>query len=64
MDMLDVGCGPATITCDLATRVSSIIGIEPVEGDKRSSFVELARQPPPPAHGLRGLNGPPERDAM
>ena len=31
-EMLDVGCGPATITCDFATRVSSVIGIEPVEG--------------------------------
>lgn len=30
--MLDVGCGPATITCDFATRVASVIGIEPVEG--------------------------------
>lgn len=32
MDVLDVGCGPATITCDLATRVSSVIGVEPVDG--------------------------------
>ena len=30
--MLDVGCGPATITCDFATRVASVVGIEPVEG--------------------------------
>ena len=30
--MLDVGCGPATITCDFASRVASVIGIEPVEG--------------------------------
>jgi len=28
--LLDIGCGPATITCDLATRVKSVIGIEPV----------------------------------
>lgn len=31
MAMLDVGCGPATITCDLATRVGSVVGIEPGE---------------------------------
>lgn len=30
MTLLDVGCGPASITCDLATRVSSVIGIEPL----------------------------------
>ncbi len=30
--LLDVGCGPATITCDLATRVSSVVGIEPEAG--------------------------------
>ena len=30
--MLDVGCGPATITCDFATKVDTVIGIEPVEG--------------------------------
>lgn len=32
MAMLDVGCGPATITCDLARQVASVVGIEPVEG--------------------------------
>lgn len=32
MALLDVGCGPATITCDLASRVASVIGIEPVDG--------------------------------
>jgi len=32
MRLLDVGCGPATITCDLAERVSSVIGIEPIDG--------------------------------
>lgn len=31
MHMLDVGCGPGTITCDLATRVASVVAIEPVE---------------------------------
>ena len=29
MHLLDVGCGPATITCDLATHVAEVIGIEP-----------------------------------
>ena len=29
--LLDVGCGPGTITCDLATRVEAIVGIEPGE---------------------------------
>ena len=29
MRLLDVGCGPATITCDLATRVGEVVGIEP-----------------------------------
>lgn len=32
MSLLDVGCGPATITCDLASRVAAVVGIEPVEG--------------------------------
>jgi SAM-dependent methyltransferase len=27
--LLDVGCGPATITADLATRVGSVVGIDP-----------------------------------
>ncbi len=31
MTLLDVGCGPATITCDLATRVAAVVGIEPVD---------------------------------
>ena len=29
--LLDVGCGPATITCDLASRVAHVTAIEPVE---------------------------------
>ena len=29
MRLLDVGCGPGTITCDLATRVGEVLGIEP-----------------------------------
>ena len=32
MRMLDVGCGPATITCDLAALVDHVTAIEPVEG--------------------------------
>lgn len=31
MQLLDVGCGPGTITCDLARLVHSVTGIEPVE---------------------------------
>lgn len=29
MRVLDVGCGPATITCDIALRVGEVVGIEP-----------------------------------
>ena len=29
MRLLDVGCGPATITCDLANHVAEVVGIEP-----------------------------------
>lgn len=32
MRLLDVGCGPGTITCDLARRVEAVVGIEPAEG--------------------------------
>jgi len=31
MTLLDVGCGPGTISCDLAERAASVIGIEPSE---------------------------------
>lgn len=31
MTLLDVGCGPGTISCDLAERTASVIGIEPSE---------------------------------
>ncbi len=37
MSLLDVGCGPATLTCDLAGRVARVIGIEPVEGILREA---------------------------
>ncbi len=30
MRLLDIGCGPATITCDLARHVSEVVGVEPV----------------------------------
>src|SRR5712691_8319089 len=29
MTLLDVGCGPATITADLAERVAHVVGIDP-----------------------------------
>jgi ubiquinone/menaquinone biosynthesis C-methylase UbiE len=40
MDLLDVGCGPGTLTCDLATRVTpgSVTGI-----DASAEVVEVAR---------------------
>lgn len=31
MTLLDVGCGPGSITADLATRVASVVGIDPSE---------------------------------
>jgi SAM-dependent methyltransferase len=37
--LLDVGCGPATITADLATRVRSVVGIDP-----SASVIEEARR--------------------
>jgi SAM-dependent methyltransferase len=42
--MLDVGCGPATITCDFATRVSSVIGIEPVPGILKKAAAAAAER--------------------
>jgi SAM-dependent methyltransferase len=39
--LLDVGCGPGTITADLATRVDTVVGIDPSESviaEARSSF--------------------------
>jgi SAM-dependent methyltransferase len=38
MTLLDVGCGPATITADLAGRVSHVVGIEP-----GAAVIEAAR---------------------
>ena len=38
MSLLDVGCGPATITADLASRVGSVVGIDP-----SSSVIDEAR---------------------
>ena len=41
LDVLDVGCGPGTITSDLATRVSpgQVVGL-----DAESDIVDLARK--------------------
>jgi len=44
MTMLDVGCGPGTITADLATRVPTITGIDPsasVIAEARRDFPDL-----------------------
>ena len=44
MSLLDVGCGPGTITADLATRVASITGIDPspaVIADAKASFPDV-----------------------
>jgi SAM-dependent methyltransferase len=44
MTLLDVGCGPGTITADLATRVASVKGIDPsasVIADARTAFPAL-----------------------
>ncbi|MEO7555780.1 MAG: methyltransferase domain-containing protein [Acidimicrobiales bacterium] len=44
MSVLDVGCGPGTITADLATRVAVVAGIDPsasVIADARAAFPEL-----------------------
>lgn len=37
MSLLDVGCGPATITCDLSGLVAWVVGIEPNEGILREA---------------------------
>lgn len=42
--LLDVGCGPATITADLAGRVGSVVGIDPsapVIAEAQASFPDL-----------------------
>jgi SAM-dependent methyltransferase len=39
MTLLDVGCGPGTITADLATRVASVTGIDP-----SASVIDQARR--------------------
>ena len=44
MTLLDVGCGPGTITADLATHVASARGIDPSESviaDARAAFPEV-----------------------
>jgi SAM-dependent methyltransferase len=45
MTLLDVGCGPGTITADLATRVASVHGIDPsasVIADASAAFPALS----------------------
>ncbi|HEX4906076.1 MAG TPA: methyltransferase domain-containing protein [Acidimicrobiales bacterium] len=45
MTLLDVGCGPGTITADLATRVASAHGIDPsasVIADASSAFPDVS----------------------
>jgi SAM-dependent methyltransferase len=45
MTLLDVGCGPGTITADLATRVASVHGIDPspsVIADASAAFPSLS----------------------
>ena len=45
MTLLDVGCGPGTITADLATRVASITGIDQsasVIADAQAAFPDVA----------------------
>ena len=44
MTLLDVGCGPATITCGFASRVQSVVGIEPVEGILQKAEATKAEQ--------------------
>ena len=44
MALLDVGCGPGTITADLATRVASVHGIDPsasVIAEAKASYPDL-----------------------
>lgn len=44
MTLLDVGCGPGTITADLATRVASVRGIDPsasVIAEAKAAFPDL-----------------------
>lgn len=45
MTLLDVGCGPGTITADLATRVAGVRGIDPSESviaDARAAFPDVS----------------------
>ena len=44
MSLLDVGCGPGTITADLAARVASVVGIDPsasVIDEARAAFPDV-----------------------
>lgn len=45
MTLLDVGCGPGTITADLATRVASVHGVDPsstVIADASAAFPDVS----------------------
>ena len=45
MTLLDVGCGPGTITADLGTRVASVHGIDPSESviaEARAAFPDVS----------------------
>lgn len=46
MRLLDVGCGPGTITLDLAERLApaEVVGVEPVEGPLAAAREEAARR--------------------
>jgi len=46
MRVLDVGCGPGTITLDLAVRVAPgvVVGVEPVEGPLAAARAEAGRR--------------------
>lgn len=49
MDLLDVGCGPGTVTLDLATHVApgTVVGVEPVEGPLVAAREEARRRGDP-----------------
>ena len=56
LSLLAVGCGPATITADLARRVSSVVGIDPGHPPQPSA----PRRRPSPA-GVGAPGGPDRR---
>lgn len=44
MHLLDVGCGPGTITCDLASHVATVVGIEPADGILETASATASEQ--------------------